>query len=157
MNQTAEESIARIQPATLEDLPMLTELTMDLFHLQHDFRPDHEAQARGLQMILEQPQRGRIFVVRTDDYIFGMVNLLFTISTALGGPVILMEDFIIHPDHRGQGYGAKLIDYVLDYANQKQFKRITLLTDKMSADSQNFFQNQGFEYSQLIPMRKILD
>ena len=146
-----------VEPATIEDLPALTELVMNLFALSGDFSPDRTVQERGLQLILEQPNRGRIFVVRNKDQIFGMVNLLFTISTACGGFVILMEDVVIHPDHRGQGYGAMLLDYVTDFAHKKQFKRITLLTDKISAESQEFFKKQGFEYSNMIPMRKIID
>ena len=130
---------------------------MDLLSKSDDFKPDRDAQERGLKLILEQPNRGRIFVVRTDDRIFGMVNLLFTISTARGGFVILMEDVVIHPDHRGQGYGAMLVDYVTEFARQKNFKRITLLTDRVSAESQEFFKKHGFEYSNMIPMRKIID
>ena len=95
-------------------------------------------------------------MLRSDDAIFGMVNLLFTISTAMGGFVILMEDVIVHPVHRGHGYGTMLIEYVLDFAKKKDFKRITLLTDKISADSQHFFKKMGFEYSSMIPMRRII-
>jgi len=147
----------RVEPATLEDLPALTELVMDLFSRSDDFRPDKAVQERGLRLILEQPNRGRIFVVRNSDRIFGMVSLLFTISTARGGFVILMEDVVIHPDHRGQGYGAMLVDYVLDFAKQKNFKRITLLTDRLSAESQEFFRKHGFEQSHMVPMRRIID
>lgn len=147
----------RVEPATLEDLPALTELVMDLFSHSDDFKPDQEAQERGLRLILEQPNRGRIFVVRNQDRIFGMVNLLFTISTARGGFVILMEDVVIHPDHRGQGYGAMLLDYVVDFAKQKDFKRITLLTERMSAESREFFRKHGFEPSHMVPMRRIID
>jgi GNAT superfamily N-acetyltransferase len=147
----------RVEPATIEDLPALTELVMNLFALSGDFSPDRAVQERGLQLILEQPNRGRIFVVRNHDRIFGMVNLLFTISTARGGFVILMEDVVIHPDHRGQGYGTMLLDYVLEFAKKKQFKRITLLTDRISAESQEFFKKRGFDYSNMIPMRKIID
>ncbi len=147
----------RVEPATIEDLPALTELVMDLLSRSEDFAPDQATQERGLRLILEQPNRGRIFVVRNKDKIFGMVNLLFTISTARGGFVILMEDVVIHPDHRGQGYGRMLVDHVIDFARQKNFKRITLLTDRMSAESQEFFKKQGFEYSNMIPMRRIID
>lgn len=147
----------RVEPATIEDLPALTELVMNLLDVSGDFTPDRILQERGLQLILEQPSRGRIFVVRNDDQIFGMVNLLFTISTARGGFVILMEDVVIHPDHRGQGYGTMLVDYVMEFARKKQFKRITLLTDRISAESQEFFKKRGFEYSNMIPMRRIID
>lgn len=147
----------RVEPATIEDLPALTELVMNLFSRSGDFTPDRTVQERGLQLILEQPNRGRIFVVRNHDQIFGMVNLLFTISTARGGFVILMEDVVIHPDHRGQGYGTMLVDYVAEFAKKKHFKRITLLTDRISAESQEFFKKRGFEYSNMIPMRRIID
>lgn len=155
--QVIKDDRPRVEPATIEDLPALTELVMNLFALSGDFSPDRTVQERGLQLILEQPNRGRIFVVRNQDQIFGMVNLLFTISTARGGFVILMEDVVIHPDHRGQGYGTMLLDYVADFAKKKHFKRITLLTDRISAESQEFFKKRGFEYSNMIPMRKIID
>jgi RimJ/RimL family protein N-acetyltransferase len=146
----------KVQPATIEDLPALTNLVMELFALSDDFTPNRETQERGLALILEQPGRGRIFVVRNDTRIIGMVNLLFTISTAMGGFVILMEDVIVHPAHRGQGYGTMLLDEVIEFAKRKDFKRITLLTDKISAESQNFFRKNGFEYSNMIPMRRII-
>ena len=146
-----------MEPATIEDLPALTELVMELFAASGDFSPDRAVQERGLQLILEQPNRGRIFVLRNNHRIFGMVNLLFTISTARGGFVILMEDVIVHPNHRGQGYGTMLLKHVVDFAKQKNFKRITLLTDKISEESQEFFRKNGFEHSSMIPMRRIID
>lgn len=144
---------ARIEPATLEDLPRLVDLTMALFEMEADFAPDRVKQERGLRAILEQPSRGRIFVVRTDYEIIGMVNVLFTISTAMGGFVILLEDMIVHPDFRRQGYGSKLVHYVVDFARRKDFKRITLLTDKVSEESQVFFEKLGFHHSHMLPMR----
>lgn len=151
------DDVPHVEPATIEDLPALIELVMNLLSGSSDFTADQVLQERGLRLILEQPSRGRIFVVRNNDRIFGMVNLLFTISTACGGFVILMEDLVIHPDHRGQGYGEMLMNYVVEFAKQKNFKRITLLTDRMSAESQTFFEKQGFEHSHMIPMRRIID
>ncbi len=148
---------ARIEPATLEDLPRLVDLTMALFELEKDFQPNRTKQEMGLRSILEQPNRGRIFVARTDYEIMGMVNVLFTISTAMGGFVILLEDVIIHPAFRRQGYGTQLVDYVIDFAKRKDFKRITLLTDKISEESQRFFEKLDFQHSHMIPMRLNLD
>lgn len=145
----------RVEPATIEDLPELVELVMELMELQGDFTPDKAAHERGISLILEQPNRGRIIVLRNGECIFGMANLLFTISTALGGLVIVLEDFIIHPDHRGQGYGSMLLDSVINFAEKKDFKSITLLTDKIEEEAQNFFKREGFEHSTMIPMRRV--
>ena len=147
----------RIEPATIEDLAELVNLTMALFEMEQDFSPNREKQEKGLRLILEQPNRGRIFVVRSSHEIVGMVNLMFTISTAMGGFVLLMEDFIIHPDFRSQGYGSRLVDYVMKFAKKKNFLRITLLTDKISQESQSFFKSHGFELSAMVPMRLRFD
>ena len=149
--------LARIEPATIYDTPKLVDLLVALFEIEEDFAPDSILQENGLRLILEQPSRGRIFVVRTDYEVIGMVNCLFTISTAMGGFVMLLEDVFIHPEFRRQGYGSQLVEYVVDYARKKEFKRITLLTDKGSDGSQQFFQSLGFEHSHMIPMRLSLD
>ena len=86
-----------------------------------------------------------------------MVNKLFTISTAEGGLALILEHFIIHPMNRGMGYGKLLLNEVKEFAKQKDFIRITLLTDKISEESQKFFKQQGFNFSQMIPMRMYLD
>ena len=153
--QTPVDTEPRLEPATMEDLGQLTDLVMSLLGDEADFTPDRRKQEHGIGLILEQPNRGRIFVLRTDHFIIGMVNLLFTISTAEGGFVILMEDVIVHPDHRGQGYGSRLLQHVIDFAREKKFRRITLLTDKISAESQRFFQKHHFVFSHMIPMRLV--
>jgi GNAT superfamily N-acetyltransferase len=146
-----------IEQATLEDLPQLTDLLFDLFSQEADFVPDRSKQMRGLRLILEQPNRGRIFVLRQNGTILGMINLLFTISTAEGGFVILLEDVIVHRDHRGQKFGDKLLSHAIAYAKKKDFVRITLLTDRMNADGQRFFMAHGFTVSNMLPMRLILN
>jgi len=146
----------RIEPATIEDLPQLVELLVALFSEEEDFQPNQSKQEHGLRLILEQPNRGRIFVLRTDHMILGMINLLFTISTAEGGLVILLEDLIIHPQHRRQGYGGRLLERAIEFAQEKRFRRLTLLTDRISAHSQSFFQQHGFQFSKMIPMRRVL-
>lgn len=146
-----------IEQATLEDLPQLTDLLVDLFGHEGDFMPDRAKQMRGLRLILEQPSRGRIFVLRQNGMILAMINLLFTISTAEGGFVILLEDVIVHRDFRSQGFGGKLLDHAIDYAKKKDFLRITLLTDRINEDSQRFFKARGFFESKMIPLRLILN
>jgi GNAT superfamily N-acetyltransferase len=145
-----------IEQATLEDLPQLTDLLEELFTQERDFTPDRSKQMRGLRLILEQPNRGRIFVLRQNGMILAMINLLFTISTAEGGFVILLEDVIVHRDFRGKGFGGRLLEHALDYARRKDFQRITLLTDRVNEEGQTFFKGHGFVESKMIPLRLIL-
>lgn len=147
----------QIEQATLEDLPQLTDLLIDLFSQEGDFTPNRAKQMRGLRLILEQPNRGRIFVLRQNDVLLGMINLLFTISTAEGGFVVLLEDVVVRHEYRAQGLGARLLDHAIEYARKKDFQRITLLTDRVNEHGQKFFKEHGFVESKMIPLRLYLD
>ena len=142
-----------IEPATEADLDELSLLLGELFAQESDFRPDKDKQLRGLRLIFEQPSRGRVFVLRRDGAIVGMINLLFTISTAEGGFVMLLEDLVVHKQYQGHGYGAKLLNYAIDFAKKKNFLRITLLTDRPENVAQEFFRRHGFVESSMVPMR----
>ena len=145
-----------IEPATEADLDELADLLGELFSEESDFRPNKEKQLRGLRLIFEQPNRGRVFVLRHDRVIVGMINLLFTISTAEGGFVVLLEDLVVHRKYREHGYGSDLLEYAIRFARQKNFLRITLLTDRPEIRSQNFFRRLGFHESSMMPMRLLL-
>lgn len=143
----------RVEPATLDDLPELTELLFELFSQEGDFIPNREKEMRGLRLLLEQPSRGRIFVLRSPIKIVGMINLLITISTAEGGFVLVLEDLIVHNEYRRQGFGTQLLNYAIEFAKKKKFLRITLLTNKPNEKLKRFFAKNGFVESSMIPMR----
>ena len=153
--QTVSEKVV-IEPATEADLDELSEMLGDLFSQEGDFRPDKDKQLCGLRLIFEQPSRGRVFVLRRDGVIVGMINLLFTISTAEGGFVVLLEDLVIQKEFQGHGYGAMLLGHATEFARQKNFLRITLLTDRPENMAQEFFRRHGFHESSMIPMRLLI-
>src|ERR1700736_200756 len=153
--QTVSEKVV-IEPATEADLDELSEMLGELFAQEGDFRPDKDKQLRGLRLIFEQPSRGRVFVLRRDGVIVGMINLLFTISTAEGGFVVLLEDLVIHKEFQGHGYGAMLLKHAIEFARQKNFLRITLLTDRPGHGAKEFFRRHGFHESSMIPLRLLI-
>jgi len=147
----------RIEPATSDDIHQLTELLSALFTQEADFGPNHAKQARGLGMIIEEPRLGHIFVAREGNEVVGMVNLLFAVSTAEGGFVVLLEDLIVRPSHRGKGTGSALLRHAIDFARTNGFPRITLLTDRINEKAIRFYERHGFQLSAMVPMRLKLD
>src|ERR1700687_3116758 len=97
-NNEAPMSEVVIEPAIFEDLDELSNLLGELFSEEKDFRPNKQKQLQGLRLIFEQPNRGRVFVLRRDRTIVGMINLLFTISTADGGFVVVLEDLVVYKE-----------------------------------------------------------
>lgn len=152
MRRCVEISIAKEA-----DIPQLCILLEFLFSQELEFVPNIEAQRRGLRSIIHDPQIGFILVGKIDDRTVGMVNILFTISTALGERVALLEDMVVSPDFRGSGIGAALIERAIAEARNRGCKRITLLTDASNEATHHFYQRQGFVKSAMIPLRLMLD
>lgn len=142
-----------IELATPHDTPALSHLLATLFTQEAEFTPNTEANQRGLSQIINNPGVGAILVAKKDHQIVGMVNLLFTISTALGERVALLEDMVVFPDARGQGVGSQLLSEAIAFARQQGCQRITLLTDHDNLTAQDFYAKQGFSRSSMVPMR----
>lgn len=149
-NKPPALTIAR---AHIEDIPALCTLLALLFNQEAEFKPDAALQAQGLQEIIDHPERGQILVMRDQSRLVGMVNLLFTVSTALGGKVALLEDMVVQPDYRGTGAGTALLQAAIEQAKTSGCRRITLLTDADNAGGQRFYQRQGFCLSDMRVMR----
>lgn len=145
-----------VEFATLADLPAMADLLEALFTLEADFKPDREKQLRGLRLILDTPEIGRIFVLRSGNEILGMANALITVSTAQGTRVLLLEDVVLRQDRRGGGLGRKLVEHVCAWAKSQGMTRVTLLADKDNAAALAFYERLGFEPSAMVVRRRTL-
>ncbi|MGD9787905.1 MAG: N-acetyltransferase family protein [Sulfuricellaceae bacterium] len=135
------------------DIPAMVALLGELFRLEGDFEPDAVKQERGLRMILEQPLLGRLFVARINGQVAAMASLLFTVSTAEGGRVGLVEDVIVAASWRGQGLGRGLLDHVTDWARANGCLRLTLLADRENMPALDFYRRLGFRRSAMVVLR----
>lgn len=147
---------AEIDFATAADLPQLAALLAELFTLESDFHPDQDKQLRGLRLILDAPELGRLFVLRIGGKVEGMANALITVSTAEGGRVLLLEDVIVSREHRGGGLGRQLVEHVLSWAHGQGMTRVTLLADRDNRPALDFYRKLGFEVSNMVALRKLL-
>ena len=143
----------KFSEAKLEDLESLSKLLSDLFNQEIEFSPDSKKQLNSLKKIISNKNIGKIYTAKIDKEIAGMVSLVYTESTALGGRVALLEDMIIKKEFRGAGIGSKLIDYAINEAKKTNCMRITLLTDKENLIARKFYESKGFKQSEMIPFR----
>ena len=143
----------KVDFARADDLDTMADLLVELFTLESDFVPARAKQLAGLRLILEQPACGQLFVVRADDAVVGMANALFTVSTAEGKRVVLLEDVIIAARFRGHGLGRRLIEHIVAWAATNGLPRITLLADRDNAPALAFYARLGFARSAMRVLR----
>ena len=133
----------KLTKAIHSDISELIALLKSLFEQEEEFEPNPEAQRKALSKIILDPKIGIILVAKDDEKILGMINLLFTESTALGSKVAILEDMVVLSKSRSEGVGSKLMDYAISEAKKEGCKRITLLTDIENTKAQSFYQKKG--------------
>jgi len=147
--------MSTVEKANLEDIPQLCELLGLLFTQEVDFQPDVAKQSAGLRQIIEHPEVGSILVLRDAATVVGMVNVLYTISTACGGRAAIFEDMAVRPEARNSGAGSLLLSTAIDLARAEGCLRITLLTDRTNTSAIRFYLRHGFLLSEMVPLRLV--
>ncbi len=144
-----------IRHAMVSDIPQMIDLLKDLFAIEADFQFDENIQYRGLQMMLDGCGKHRcVYVAEVQDRVVGMCTAQSLISTAEGGVVALMEDLVVCQKYRGHGIGAKLLQSVESWANNRGIERIQLLADKNNLLGLDFYAHHNWQPTQLICLRK---
>ncbi len=145
-----------IRPARLADIVSLVELLQILFNLEKDFEVNPSCQQRGLRMMLDNPN-GCVLVAQGDGQVIGMCSGQLLISTAEGGPALLVEDVVVREPWRGRGVGRLLMEAISGWAQGKNVNRLQLLADRNNTAALEFYRCLGWQGTELICLRRFLD
>lgn len=62
-----------------------------------------------------------------------------------------LQDIVIHSDYRGNGFGKKLIDFLIDYCKSKKISWIALIAEP---NQDSFYRSIGFKHMKnYVPMK----
>jgi len=141
-----------LRKAGPQDLEELTALLRLLFTIKEDFSFNESRQRLGLLMMLDN-DRGYILVAEAAGKVVGMCTGQLVISTAEGGPAVLVEDMVVDPAYRGQGTGRALIKTMADWAIEQGATRLQLLADKNNPPALAFYEHLGWRTTALVCLR----
>lgn len=150
------ENRLTVRPAEPGDLDSLVTLLRQLFAIEEDFQVDEERQRRGLAMMLTN-SRGLILVAERDGRVIGMCSGQLLISTAEGGPALLMEDVIVDENFRSSGIGRLLVSAMAQWAGDQGAYRLQLLADRTNSSALTFYAKLGWKTTKLICLRHNLE
>lgn len=143
-----------IRPAHSGDLNSLVYLLENLFSIEEDFDFNERLQRKGLQIMLAN-ELGCVLVAEAGDEVVGMCSGQLTVSTAEGGPAMLVEDVVVRKDFRGTGIGRRLMAWLAEWGKAKGASRFQLLADRNNSNALEFYKKLGWKMTELVCLRKV--
>lgn len=152
-----DEHRATLRFASAGDIPELVALLRELFLIEQDFSPDKVRQKRGLELLLDCPERAVIVVARDENgAAVAMVSAQLVVSTAEGAPSVWIEDMVVRAEHRRKGLGCALLEKALVWARDRGATRAQLLVDLDNSPAVDFYQRMGWKATRLEARRLFL-
>ena len=144
-----------VRAARPDDLEPMVELLRLLFAIEEDFNFDAARQRQGLALLLCEA-RACVLVAEAEGRVVGMCTGQLVISTAEGGPSLLVEDVVITAEHRGKGAGRELMAAMTRWAGTQGATRMKLLADRNNPPALRFYERLGWRTTALICLRRPL-
>lgn len=142
-----------IRQAESRDIPDMVGLLSQLFALEQDFAPDPARQARGLALLLADRCQCRVLVAESQGRVAGMCVGQLLVSTAEGGPSVLVEDVVVDAGCRGLGLGRLLVQALAVWARDCGASRMQLLADRTNEAALAFYHRLGWSGTRMICLR----
>lgn len=141
-----------IRPAEEKDVSAMVTLLAELFAIENDFQIEPELQIKGLKLLLAS-RSAIVLVAETGSEVIAMCTGQILISTAEGGPSLLVEDVVVTREFKRNGIGKQLLEAIAAEAARQGISRLQLLADRNNSTALNFYRNAGWDSTELICLR----
>ncbi|HET6979610.1 MAG TPA: GNAT family N-acetyltransferase [Pyrinomonadaceae bacterium] len=131
----------------------------DAFHMLSDFLSEDEhylasSQAYGdlglaglnnaLDIFLEQPQLGFVWMAYDEDGVAGICVVCYAISTSMGAVVAKLDDVSVKADRRGKRIGSEMIEQLKEQLRREAVTRIDVAVHLENPEARRFYEKGGF-------------
>ncbi|MDX1991628.1 MAG: GNAT family N-acetyltransferase [bacterium] len=144
----------QIRKAALNDAELLARLNASVQRLHYEARPDifkppelNDEIIAWYAELLKQPEN-HFFIAEAEGRAVGYVGAKVVrqpatpFTVAMDG--VLIDQISVNDDQRGKGYGAALMQAVVDLARTKKINRITLGVWDFNNHAIEFYKRQGW-------------
>lgn len=145
-----------IRKATEADLESMAKLLSGLFEIESDFAVSPVQQLAGLKLLLQAGRGSFMLVAEFQKCVIGMCSVQLLVSTAEGGLKAVLEDLIIAEAYRNQGIGNRLLTAIEGWACSQGAKRLDLLADCRNTRALTFYEQHGWQATNLVALQKRL-
>ena len=129
--------------ASAADLARLAELMVE-FYAEASFTLAPDRAERAFGSLLDQPERGRVWLLEADGVPAGFVVLTLAYSMEYGALRGFVDDFFVRAEHRRHGLGALALSTVRDACVQLGALALLVEVGPQNRDGLSVYGRAGF-------------
>jgi len=99
---------------------------------------------RLIQGLSSHPSCFVLFVITNNEFA-GLATCFINFSTFKAKPFINIHDIIVHQNYRGKGIGRKLLEKIIEIAEERNYCKITLEVREDNLPAKKLYDDLGFK------------
>ncbi|SNS85410.1 Acetyltransferase (GNAT) family protein [Anaerovirgula multivorans] len=117
-----------------------------------------EEEMKGIfREALSMSEHIQIFVGEVDSKVVGYANTWTVYSIWSGGKTLTIDDLYITSSYRRSGYGEKMMEYLIGFAEKKGYRRVQLHAELNNERAHNLYRKLGFNEEEIMFFMKQID
>jgi len=109
----------------------------------------------SVALVLENNPNTLIAICREDNSVMGIA--MMAMYKVVSGHKGMIEDVVVHTDHRGKGIGRKLMKKLLEKAKDRKLSEVLLFSGHHRKPAISLYKSLGFELKDSGLYRLIMD
>ncbi|QHI71221.1 GNAT family N-acetyltransferase [Aminipila terrae] len=93
---------------------------------------------------INNPELITLFLIEKESQIIGFANIMIIFSVWSHGRALILDDLYIKEEHRGNGMGRMVMEYIEQYGREHGFKRLQFQSEHTNPDAHNFYTKLGY-------------
>lgn len=130
-------------PLLPPDISRLLAMISD-FYIHEHITFDAQASENALKTIIDHPEYGRVFLIRSEDVLCGYMVLTFGYSLEFHGRFALLDELYIQENYTGQGMGRRAIEFAENLCHKEGIKALRLEVETENQRALKLYEGSGF-------------
>ena len=120
-------------------------LMMRQFSAIDNYPFDSVERSQNLQLVIDHPGYGRLWLIFQDDVLAGYIFLGFGFSFEFKGRDAFVDELFILPEFQGKGIGKLAIDFIVSEARKAGVKALHLEAEHHNSRGLRLYRQKGFK------------
>ncbi len=129
--------------ATQETIPAILEMMEEFYAIDH-YPFNKKKNHKNLQVFIDNPQLGRLWMIRKESHLVGYVCLAYCFSFEYGGRDAFIDEFFIKKDFRNQGIGQHTLEFLEKESPKLGVHSLHLEVEKHNEAGKKLYFNKGY-------------